>query len=145
MDQETVNRVTATAKSYLPKHLDHEDIAIEICLESWQNGIEHPSRQFIYQRCIDAIRKDKAEARALTHVVPETPRTEEEDEDTTDKEALVGTLIMILSTQERKAIWYRFYKGLSIADVAHEMSMPINRLRELLEVAIFKMRNAGMD
>jgi len=139
-----VTRVIAIAKRYLPQGIDYENIAIDILLESWQNGIEQPARMFIRNRCYDAIRRMKSELQANEGafrdkklVYPDLKEVETQD--------LMDKLTSVLSMMEKKAIWYRYYMDLSVSDIGAKLGVGKNRASVLLTEALFKMRQENDD
>ena len=136
------SRTLWAVRRTLPRSFDSEDIAVEILIESWSKGVLQPSLEFVRQRCIDKLRSRKRETKyqALVratqhHVAP--PEVEQKDE--------VEVLVKVLTPLERKIIWYRYYLGISVRETAEKIRLPVNRVSRGLEMALFKMREAGVD
>ncbi len=134
-----VNRVILIAKHFLPPGVDYENIAIDILMESWQNGIEQPARMFIRNRCYDAMRRMKSELKANEAAFKERPKGYSADKEV-ETQDLMDKLTSVLNLLEKKAIWYRFYMDLSVLDIGAKLGVGKNRASVLLTEALFKMR-----
>lgn len=140
MDQALINSVIRTVRGFVPRHYDYEGLALDILFESWSNGVPVPSRDFIRNRCYDQLRREKNELTCATVPEPEPP-----DDSAPTRNALVGSLMMTLSPEERKVIWHRFYAGRSLADCATALRIPVEMVRQILEASLYKMRMAARE
>ena len=133
------NRTLRIVRGYLHRSFDSEDIAIGILLESWGNSIPHPTRTFIQQRCTDHMRARKRDLLVLSELKPE----ETTSSDAIDRRDEVSVLVKVLSPLEQKLIWYRFYLDIPMREIAASTKVPLNRVRRVLWVALFKMREVA--
>lgn len=138
MNQFSINRVNHQVRRILPRHLDAENVAIEIIFESWMNNVEAPSVNFIRHRCYDAMRKSLIDTRTSRRF-PRSLVTRDIPPDDSDH---ISKLMRSLSLDERKIIWYRFYQGLSRSEIASKLKLSVNVVREVLIAALFKMRQS---
>jgi len=137
MKLEQLARVHAIVRTIVPRHYDTEQVAVDVLTESWLNHIDNPTYQFIRNRCIDYLRHEKVEQRVLRDQRPPTsvgPQT------TVETNQLVNALLSVLTNDERKAIYYRFNCDYTIAETASRMRLDPKLVRELLEVALYKMK-----
>lgn len=58
---------------------------------------------------------------------------------------VVKTLMAVLSPQERKVVWYRFYCDTPTIEIARCIGISVVDVRELLSQAIFKMKQASWE
>lgn len=137
MDQSIVDHTIRQVRRILGPGHDHEDIAIEIVFESWQARLERPSLRFIRWRCLDIIRHLKGENHMIENVAREPHEEGDPSPETIDQ---VNRLMRCLSTQEKKAIWYRFYQDMTIREIADQMHLPPAVISQTLHAAIYKMR-----
>jgi len=139
-----VKRVITLAKYFLPAGVDYENIAVDILLESWQNGIEQPARMFIRHRCYDAMRRIKSELKANERAFKERP-VGYDGGDEVETQDLMDKLTHVLTILEKKAIWYRYYMDLSVSDIGVKLGVGKNKASVLLKEALFKMRQENDD
>lgn len=133
------NRTLQIVRSCLPHSFDSEDICIGILLESWSNNVLRPTRNFIQQRCIDQLRARKIE----NSMLDELRFRQKDSHPEVNYKADVSTLIKVLSPLEQKLIWYRFYLAVPMREIAKKTGVPLNRVRRILWVALFRMREAA--
>ncbi len=124
----------------LPPSYDHEDIAVEILLESWGNRVWKPSQAFIRQRCIDKIRARQREQRYCEEKQRSPPVY---SSSSVEVRSQIGLLVRDLSPLEKRVIWYRYYHGASVRETAEQLGLPVNKTREILRVILFRMRELG--
>jgi DNA-directed RNA polymerase specialized sigma24 family protein len=138
LTQEDIQRVTSGVRRILSTHHDPEQVALDILFVSWQNGVTYPSRRFIYQRCMEVLRRDQREryhtqARARQPAPPPaTPSPE-----TTD---MIAHLTTVLDPAEKRVIWYRFYWDLTLVEIADKLVTNQTWVQETLAIAIHKMK-----
>jgi len=145
VDLPTLNRVLRTVRSILPAHFDTESIAMDILIESWSKNVPDPAYSFIRHRCLDAARNLRREHEVLTEAA-EILRTDSSPGDSIpadDCDMMLNYLTAVLDSQEKQAIFYRFYLDLSTVDISLRMSTNAPRVRELLASAIYKMKEAA--
>lgn len=136
-----LERVTRICRQHLPPHLDYEDIAVGIFVESCENGFDTPSFEFIRNRCYDHIRAHKRELRMLNDQSPPQNEPQADTDDITiDNSLVVNHLLKILSMEEKKIIIYRFINDFTPAVIARKLKLSPDRVTEILTTAIFKMR-----
>lgn len=135
----------------VPNWFDRESLALDILMESWENGHTFPSVGFIRQRCIDAGRKQQRENNRL-HEVARLRKESNKSEDLSDPETInkqneqrVSGLMKCLTPIERQVIFLRFYVELSVVDSAKELSISAARVRDILSAAIYKMREETQE
>ena len=140
MDQALVNSVTRQVKHQVPKHIDHEDLALEILFSSWLNKIDIPSPEFISQKCRNACRNWNKHYAKLGRYKSTMSQPSPSEEVANNDE--VEARMAILSKLERKLIWHRFYQELTLEELAEAMRLPLNLCRDTLHLALLKMRSA---
>ncbi len=145
MDAADLDRVIRITKAFLPTEMDYESIAMDTLLESWQNGIEQPSRSFIRNRCWDALRKRRTELTANEGLSIYSPDETHGALEGVDFDNLMTKLVHGLSVDERKVIWYRFYLGSSVAEIAKKMDIGKGKVYIMLAESLFKMRQEIID
>lgn len=134
----TFERVHAMVRRILKPSFDTENLAMEILLESWEKG--HEVHLLVRNRCYDLLRRSQKEKAVMQ--VPR-PRSNDTDQDPASDQRLdVGQLVRVLNTQERKLIFYRYYLDLSLREIARRHGLDVNKVREILASAIFKMRES---
>lgn len=139
---EALDRVHCKVKRIITRGgFDTESIAMDILLESWVNGHDRPAHSFIKNRCLDIVRSTRREQQAMKNK-PQGP-SDYDATDERDAQSRVGELVKVLDNLERKVIFYRFYADLPLAQISQRMGIDVNRIRQTLEVAIYKMREAG--
>lgn len=145
MDAADLERVIRITKTFLPTEMDYESIAMDTLLESWQNGIEQPSRGFIKNRCWDALRKRRTELTANEGLSMYSPDETHSALEGVDFDNLMTQLVSSLSVDERKVIWYRFFGGYSVADTAKKLDFSKGKVYVMLTESLFKMRQEIID
>ncbi len=136
-----LRRVHGLVRSFVPPHVDSEDLAVEILIESWSKGHTQPSWSFIRHRCLDNLQAASRELEVMKDKSTHEPEFSPDDE--LDQKLLVNALVSVLSPLEKKVVWYRFYMDLSTNDIASRAKLPLTSVRELLAQALFKMKQAS--
>lgn len=135
----TFERVHRSVKRILNPSFDTENLAMEVVLESWTNGHAEPSWSFIRHRCYDLLRRSQKEKEVM-----QVPRPKA-NEDLHDAEREVSYLMKVLNNQEKKLIFYRYYLDLTLRAIAERQGMDVNKVREVLTSAVYKMREASQE
>lgn len=140
MDQEELDRVLRIVRKLSPKHLDTEELAIEILTTSWINGIDHSSFPFIRHKVLNAVRDDhtRREKDTLSLYCKEIKMVDGHGE--VDTVETLARVTPILSRAERTAIWYRFYLELSLQEIANRMRLSAPRVSGLIHEGLLRMR-----
>lgn len=145
MDVKPYERVLVLVRQLVKPPIDAEDLTMAIIAESWINGCESPSYEFIRNRCYDRMRKLRTERKFLEGYAS-TRGTEAPSEETLEQNMNeVNNLVKVLDNLERKVIFYRFYMDLSLNDIADRLSLSRNRIREILANAVYKMRSEAYN
>lgn len=137
----TFERVHKMVKRFLNPSFDTENLAMEVVLESWTNDHPEPSWSFVRNRCYDLLRRSQKEKEIMALPRPETT-SKELDPGMKDQ---VNQLMKILNNEERKLIFFRYYLDLTLREIAERQAMPINKVREVLTSAVYKMRDASQE
>ena len=138
-------RVTQLVRRFLPPGVDYENVAMDVVLESWTKGHDIPSRGFVKNRCWDALRKRRTELKANEGLFIRSPDETQGDLEGVDFDNLMTKLVHGLSVDERKVIWYRFYLGSSVAEIAKKMDIGKGKVYIMLAESLFKMRQEIID
>jgi DNA-directed RNA polymerase specialized sigma24 family protein len=135
-------RVLGHVQHHLPSHYDREQIALDILVESWLNDQPLPTSNFIHHRCIDAARSQQKESQVMRELsrrvfdaAPEHP---------TDARERVAKLVKCLDPVEKRAIAFRFYMDMPVAEAAKQCKMPEDAFRLVIQRALYKMREASV-
>ena len=145
MDAADITRVVGYARRFLPPEADHENIAMDILLESWLKGHEKPSRTFIKNRCWDALRRRRTELQANEGHSFKTPESSPDQTGEVDFDNLMTKLVKNLSVDERRAVWYKFYQGLKVPEMSRRMGIGKAKAYNVLKEALYKMRQEHRD
>lgn len=137
MDLEGLRRVEAIVRTFVPSSFDRESLAVDICLESWENRIERPSWEFVRHRCYDALRRAKRER---LHLAAKAREPHETFGDLADAKSEVASLVRVLSPLERRVVFFRFYLDLPIVEIAKRLKLDLPTVRDNLASAIYKMK-----
>ena len=140
MEASDLERVTRIAQRFLPRGMDYEGIAMDVLIESWLNQVEQPSRSFIRNRCWDALRKLQSELRANEALALKTPTDHGSGTEKVDLNNLMTKITSVLTSDEKKLIWYRFYMGLKIPEIAQKIGIRRSKAYVMLSEALYKMR-----
>lgn len=140
MEASDLERVTRIAQRFLPRGMDYEGIAMDVLIESWLNQVEQPSRSFIRNRCWDALRKLQSELRANEALALKTPTGHGSGTEKVDLNNLMTKITSVLTSDEKKLIWYRFYMGLKIPEIAQKIGIRRSKAYVMLSEALYKMR-----
>ena len=117
---------------------------MDILFETWQNKVEVPSRTFIRHRCIDALRSLGREQQMVAWASGKSQEGDSTNKQSQDQDQ-VDRLMKTLSSFERKIVWYRFYQDLPLAEIAKRSKTDVNRVRETISTALYKMRQTSED
>ncbi len=142
LDMVEFKRIHGVVRSILPSRYDTESIAVDIMIEYYEKGIVSPGRGYIRNRCIDVLRATQREQRMLEHVSHRPNQTEGPNIDDQDQ---VESLTSVLNPTERKLIIYRFYLSRTLEEISKDLSMDINKVRDTIAQAVYKMRQASND
>lgn len=146
MDEGTIKRVLSIVTCYTPPYLDRENITMEIIFESWEHRIEDPSLGFIKNRCFNIMRQLGVNKRGtLKKLLEDHQRTKLKPtatENSQDQEE-VNMLTKVITTEEKKVIWYRYYQDMTVKEISDTMKLPLLTVSEMLQAALFKMREAA--
>lgn len=137
---ETLHQIEHLVRRHLGPGADSHDVAIGILLESAANNVLHPSRSFIYQRCVDFQRRHSVELRANAEhltLLNIYPPTQEHDPVVSDQ---LEQLTSVLDSTERRLVALRFMYELSVTDIARTHKLDPTFIRQTLEGALYKMR-----
>lgn len=134
----THSELVSRVKRLLRGSYDHESIAEEILLRCQSNGVDTPSNRFIYNHCIDAIRKSNTERRHLQRYSQQVAQTEEL-QTLIETQELIQLATEALTPRERVIIFRRFYEDESYETIAANMGISTAVVRLLLKFAIEKM------
>lgn len=140
METKDIERVIKIARRFLPPKLDVENIALDVLIESWQNGVEQPSVSFIRNRCYDAMRKDKLDLKIKETFVQTHSEETAGDQQSVEESDLMTKLTSVLTTEQKKLIWYRFYQELSLKQIGEKIGLSPNCVSEIIKEALFRMR-----
>lgn len=134
-------RVNSIVAQHLPPSYDRENLASDILIESWTNGQPQPSWGFIRNRCIDLQRSQGREKTSMRDKLTHPPLTPLPDDHVPDE---LNHLTKVLDAWERKVIYHRFYLDLTLESIAKHLSCPLDRIRNTLAGAIYKMQQEGL-
>lgn len=123
----------------LPPSCDRESVIQDIVCEAITRNLPCVNALHVRRRCIDVIRKIKREKRALESFCHAQKRTTE-FLSTLVNEDMINHLTEVLSVKERKVIWYRFYRDLTIEEVAKLTELSREQVSTHLREALYKMR-----
>ncbi len=139
-----LRRVHGIVRSMVPHHFDTENLAVDILIESCSKHHPEPAIVFIRNRCNDYLRVRGREAEVTQDYARHNEPTIDPEVDA-GKLRVVKTLMAVLSPQERKIVWYRFYCDTSTSEIARVTELPVNVVREVLSQALFKMKQAAWE
>lgn len=134
----TLHSIEAQVRQHLDPSYDREAIAMDLLLESWTEGVPFPSRNVIHFRCIDYARRRYKELdmnRDRTEHFDATP-----GDDPFPAQVINRLVPQVLSPDERRIVFFRFYADLSLAECGRRLGWTLQRVRETLEGALYKMR-----
>lgn len=137
-----LKRVLGHVQHHLSPHFDREQIALDILIESWLNDQPLPTSNFIKHRCIDAVRLKQKESQIMQELSRRSVDTSPERP--TDARERVAKLVKCLDPLEKRAIAYRFYMDLPVAEAAAQCRMPEDAFRILIQRCLHKMREASI-
>lgn len=139
-----LRRVLTIVRRHVPRHLDTESIATDILIESWIKGHPTPSTGFIYNRCVDHLR---VQVRENTYLNAPHPAQIDDPSESLDTSDLVNSLMTVLSPNEKRIIWYRFFREPPLSDtgIANKLEMPLREVQGVVAQALFKMRQATTE
>ena len=135
-----MERVTRIARRFLPRGMDYENVAMDVLIESWLNKVEQPSRSFIRNRCWDALRRLQSELKANESLALKAPVEHGSGIRKVDFNNLMTKITSVLTSDEKKLIWYRFYMGLKIPEIAQKIGIRRSKAYVMLSEALYKMR-----
>lgn len=157
-----INRIRRWVEQYLPPEYDREFIVDTIVLNAWMKDVPHVSRKYVHQKCITAWRALRRERRhneeaarlgamkTTSMVVSPQPggssRGEHQVETTmssqsvAERKDLVQEAVGKLSPFERRLVWMRYYDDETIEEIANNVTLRRDQVRQALKVAIYKMR-----
>ena len=135
-----MERVTRIARRFLPRGMDYENVAMDVLIESWMNKVEQPSRSFIRNRCWDALRRLQSELKANESLALKAPVDYGSGIKKVDFNNLMTKITSVLTSDEKKLVWYRFYMGLKIPEIAKRLAIRKNKAYGMLAEALYKMR-----
>jgi RNA polymerase sigma-70 factor (ECF subfamily) len=101
--------VLRLVRRLLSKEFDHESITQEILFECWKNN-QKASYGFIRNRCFDCLRRRKLEDGNR----PSGEGHTRDSRQTGDLENAISGL----TPEEKRIIWYRFWKGETFEEIA---------------------------
>lgn len=140
-----IKRIQQTVESHLPAEFDREFIADTIIVDAWLKGVLHVSHRYIHNKCISAWRQreqERSRNRELSMIamqnVPSSPETQPAE--FAGQKILVDEIISCLSSYERKLVWYRFWGGQTLEEIAVSVDSSRERVQRELKVALYKMR-----
>ena len=139
MDTADLVHVTQLVRRFLPPGVDYENVAMDVVLASWTTGHDIPSRGFVKNRCWDALRKRRTELEANEGRSLQS-QSSPDGSDEVDFNNLMTKLVKDLSVEERKIIWYKFWPGLKVPEIAKRLGLGKARTYQLLNEALYKMR-----
>jgi RNA polymerase sigma factor (sigma-70 family) len=142
-------RIQTWVNAFLPPEYDREFIADTIILSAWTKEVPHVSKRYVRNKCISARRQMKRERklneeaarvggmRSKPMLVPGTEKPEQEE---SDREMLVEEAVGKLTPLERRLIWMRYWDGQTLAEIAEQVRLNEEGIRQALDVALYKMR-----
>lgn len=137
MTPQDLARVHAIVRRFVPRHFDTEQIAVDVLVESWANGVEIPTYVFIRNRCFDVLRSSQVEQRVMSAQRPEDSVGPQTDTETND---LVGYFMGVLDNLERRVVYLKFFADKPLAEIASALRRDPKDIREVLAVALYKMK-----
>lgn len=138
---EQVERVHRLVRHFLPPEYDRDFIATEILLHAWQHNVPLISVGYVRYKCIDAWRSREAEKmRNEGYVHEPSPRSLTDSVDEMERKLLVEEIICHLTPLERKLIWMKFWKGMTLEEIAEETGVGRQEVQMKIQVALYTMK-----
>lgn len=138
LTEENIALVRRVVHRTLPQSCDRESIVQDIICEAIAKKLPRVNTIHVRRRCIDVIRRVKREARALERFCRAQTMTTE-FLSTLVNEDMINHLTAVLTVKERKVIWYRFYRDLTIEEVSKVTELPREQVSTHLREALYKM------
>lgn len=136
-----INKVRKTVMVLLSSEYDRDLLSDQIITTAWEKGIEHVSGGFIRNKCISKWReRTREQVRNENFAYVQSKRDNNFELQETEQKATVEVAVKCLSSFERKLIWLRFYKNLTLEQIAKEVGMPRERIQKTIKVSLYKMR-----
>lgn len=130
--------ITKTVRKILADNFDYEDIAVGIFIECLEKGVM-PSHTVVKRRCLDALRKRYNEV-AYREGLPEPLTSRDEGLQAIDNIDQIERLMAGLTNSERMIVFYRFFIGDSVKEIAEIVKLPVSIVYQRLREALYKMR-----
>lgn len=138
VDQAEISRVTRIVRRLVPRHIDAEDIAIDIVVKSWSSGVEHTPYGFIRMRVYSRMRTVRRDQERMLKAYREKPPVSSDDQ--LDASSVVERAMQVLTRRQKEAILYYFFIELTMTEIAKRMKISTSAVSLLINHGLEKMR-----
>lgn len=141
LDANNVKMVRRVVARCLPLNCDREAVVAEIMFEALKNKVPFISARHAKNRCIDLIRRIMKERKASEGFLRVKPEQKDFTKDIENTD-MVEACISVLTIEERKLTWYRFWRGLTMKEIAVLSKLTSSEVSRRIEGALYKMKQA---
>jgi len=138
--EKDLSRITYLVAQFTPTYIDRESLVQDIWLESMQKINQAPSRVFILQRCLNAIRNEQRHRDAIRNIKPVMKEIESD-------QLIIDDLVKKanLAVLEKQVIYYHFYEGKSIYETSKQLEISPTKAKQAMSHAIKRLQEVGKE
>jgi RNA polymerase sigma-70 factor (ECF subfamily) len=144
-----VDRLYATAVLMLRDGFRAEDALQEALVKAWRDlpslrdhdRFDAWLRRLLVRACYDEVRRNRRHRGNVTLLPQHEPTTPDASGELADRDEIDGALGS-LSTDHRAIVVHHYYLGLSLAEIAHALDIPLGTAKSRLHHARLALRDA---
>ena len=135
------NKVRRSVMVLLAQDFDRDLLADQIITTAWEKRLDRVSFRYIKHKCISLYRQRESEQnRNMNFMYVQSKRTDDFEFRELENEATVESAVKCLDSQERKLVWLKFWKSLTLDEISKEEGLSRESIQKKLKVALYKMR-----